>query len=95
MIGNVLLDDNDYTTLRIESREALNRLGVPSNPGFTNRNIVDGLAHALGLVSNFPEDGERAEDSGEIFRDSLGEILGLELPPSIEDVVNGLYSITQ
>lgn len=93
MSGNVLLDDYDYTTLRIESREALHRVGIASNPGFTNRNILDGLSRALGLEHSFPDEGEWSEYSGELFRDSLGEILGIELPPSMEDLVSGLRSI--
>jgi hypothetical protein len=95
MSENVLLNDHDYRTLRIESREALHRLGVPSNLGFTNRNIVDGLSSALGLTHNFPEDGEWSEYSGELLRDSIGELLGLELPPSAEDIVAGLRRVTQ
>ena len=93
MTGNVLLNDYDYTTLRIESREALHRVGIPSNPGFTNRNILDGLSRALGLPHSLPEEGEWSEYSGELFRDSLGELLGIELPPSTEDLVTGLRDI--
>ncbi len=95
MAGEVLLSYNDLTTLRIESREALARLGISSNPGFTNRNIIDGLSRAIGVGSEFPENMEWSEYSGEIFRDCLGEILGLELPPSASEVVDGLRRVTR
>lgn len=90
MAGEVLLNDYDYSTLRIESREALHKLGIPSNPGFTNRNIIDGLAKATGKAHSFPEEEEWTEYSGELFRDSLGELLGLEVPPAVGDVIAGL-----
>ncbi len=93
MTGNVLLSDHDYLKLRVESRQALYELGVSSNPGFTDRNIINGLSRALGIPSNFPETADWSEYSGELFRDSLGEILGLEVPPRIDDVVTGLRNI--
>ena len=93
MSENILLNDSDYRKLRTESREALRRLGLASNPSFTNRNIFDGLADALGVVADFPEEADLSEYSGEMFRDSLGEILGLELPVEVDDVVFGLSNI--
>ena len=95
MAGEVLLNDYDHSTLRIESREALHKLGIPSNPGLTNRNIIDGLARAIGKAHSFPEGGEWTEYSGELFRDSLGELLGLEVPPAVGDVVIGLRVLRQ
>jgi hypothetical protein len=90
----ILLDDKDYSTLRRESREALHKLGIPSNPGFTNHNIISGLANALGLPSDFPEEGDISEYSGAIFRDSLGELLGLEIPPPATiDIVRSLRNV--
>jgi len=93
MSREILLSDEDYRALRVESREALHRAGIASNPGFTNGNIIDGLARALGVPVTIPETMEQSEYSGEFFRDTLGEVLGLELPPSVVDVINGLRSI--
>ena len=90
MTKEVLLDTSDYAALRFESRGALRKLGVQSNPGFTNRNIIEGLAHAMGKECDFPDEGDISDYSGEIFRDSLGELLGLDVPPMISEVVTGL-----
>jgi hypothetical protein len=90
---NVLLADHDYATLRIEAREALWRLGVPSNPGFTNRDILSGLASALGRAFEYPETVEWTEYSGELFRDSLGELVGLDIPPAIPSLVDNLRNV--
>ena len=94
MEGKVLLDSDDFITLRIESREALHRLGVASNPGFTNANIIEGLARALGSEVTMPDEMEHFEFSGEMFRDSLGEILGLEIPPLVDELVVKLKEVT-
>ncbi len=95
MTGEVLLHQEEYSILRRESREALHRLGTPSNPGFTNTNIVESLGGVLGYSREIPEEIDTSEYSGEIFRDSLGEILGLELPPLVSEVVSGLRSLSQ
>jgi hypothetical protein len=63
MAQDVLLSDNDYSTLRIESREALWRLGIPSNPGLTNGNIINSLANALGVEAELTDDMEYSEFS--------------------------------
>ncbi len=95
MSNEVLLSSKDYLKLRSESREALNKLGVPSNPGFTNEDILNGLAKALETSFELGEVDEVSDFSGEFFRDGLGEILGLEIPPAIEDVVVSLRSISK
>ncbi len=92
---NVLLDFNDYKTLRHETRQALHFLNIASNPGFSDQNIIDGLAGALNIPSPYPEELSHPEFSGEIFRDSLGVILGLDLPPQVEDVIHKLHSVTE
>lgn len=95
MCNKILLNDQNYVELRVESRQALYKLGTPSNPGFTDGNILDGLARALGVEITFSQDMEGSKYSGEFFRDSLGVILGLELPPDTEDVIKSLRSISQ
>lgn len=95
MAGEVLIGNDDYRELRVESRETLRKLGIASNPGFTNRNIVEGLANTLGREESFPDDIESSEYSGELFRDSLGELLGLEVPPAVGDVITGLRALRQ
>lgn len=90
MTGKVILEQSEYSVMRIESREALNRLGIESNPGFTNSNIVQGLSDALGVEVGLIDELDQGDFTGEMFRDSLGEILGLELPPSTSEVVCGL-----
>lgn len=93
MANSVLLADGDYPRLRNESREALRRLGIPSNIGFSDTNILDGLTRALGIEGHSMEEGEWLDYAGEVFRDALGEVLGLELPPATEDVVRGLRGL--
>lgn len=91
---SVLLSIEDYVRLRGESREALYRLGIRSNPGFTDKNILDGLSCALGKEGSFTEADEWSEYSGEFFRDSLGEIFNLDIPPSVEKIVTHLRNLT-
>lgn len=93
MTGEVLLNQEDYRVLRIEAREAMHRVGIYSNPGFTNENIINGLANAIGEQYETSCDVEHPDFSGEFFRDSLGELLGLEIPPRVEDVVAKLREI--
>lgn len=83
-----LLSTENYLSLRQESREALLRLGITSNPGFTDENIVNGIRRAIGLTEVSYDDGiENGEYGGEYFRDALGEIFGLDLPPRPSDVL--------
>ena len=91
---SVQLTPEHYLRLRQESREALYRLGTPSNPGFTDENIVNGLRRAIGLTEVIYEhEVETTEFGGEYFRDSLGEILGLDLPPRTSDLLLMLSGI--
>lgn len=84
----VLLDTPAYVKLRQEAREALYRLGTPSNPGFSDENIVNGLRRAIGISEvQYDHDVEWTEFSGEYFRDALGEIFGLDIPPRPSDVL--------
>lgn len=87
-LAPVLLSQENYLRLRQQSREALFRLGITSNPSFTDENIVNGIRRAIGLTEiSYDKGVEESEFSGEYFRDALGEILGLDLPPQPSDVL--------
>ncbi len=81
------MNSEELALLRNESREALSRLGVDSNPFFTNGNIISGLIRALDLPFDRTHEQEAVESSGEVFRDRLGQALGLEVPISTDDVL--------
>lgn len=85
---SLVVDNYTYLRLRNEAREALYRLGTPSNPGFSDENIVNGLRRAIGIGEvQYDHDVEWTEFSGEYFRDALGEIFGLDIPPRPSDVL--------
>ena len=85
MSNEVLISGEGYLLLRQDSREALGRLGVGSNPCFTDHNILTRLSQQLGR--DVPEEyDEQTEYAGEFFRDNLATILGLELPVCVADV---------
>lgn len=89
MEAKILVPDEAYKVLHRDSREALFRLGVSSNPAFTDHNILTSLSGELGVEVPEPYDGW-SEYSKEIFRDNLASILGIELPASISEIRVGL-----
>jgi len=95
MTGSVLLNPEDYRKLRVESRQALHILGISSNPGFSDKDIIDGISGALGKTSAYSEASGPQEFSGEYFRDCLGEILGLELPPDVDEIITRFHGFAE
>lgn len=81
--------------MRVEARETLGRFGIGSNPGFTDDNIIKRLGSALktNLEEVVDTGVENSEYAGEIFRDSLGELLGLEILTTCDDVVESLKKL--
>ncbi len=94
MEAKILVPDEAYKMLRRDSREALVRLGIGSNPGFTDHNILSRLGDRLGTEIPEPYD-EWSEYAGEMFRDSLATVLGIELPASVMEVRIGLIQKRQ
>lgn len=89
------ITDPYYLLLRQRSREALARFGIPSNPGFTDYNIVSGLRRATCLEPVEPWD-EFDATSGKIFHDHLAvtlEELGIEVDKESLPVDMGLNLI--
>ncbi len=93
MTEKVLISNQDYLRLRYESRETLARLGIRSNPAWSNSNILTKLIESTGAQCQVLPEVDDPLFYGEMFRDSLGELLGLELPPRSEDVINDLRAI--
>jgi hypothetical protein len=82
----------DYIALRVSSRAALGRAGVATNIGFTDYDILRGMSSYTGQ----PCPGRYEEfdvAAGEMFRDSLAVVLGVELPTTASAVVAALAQI--
>ena len=90
MEDKILVDDEAYLILRRDSREALGRLGIDSNPAFTDNDILSRLSGILGREELPEQYDEWSEYSAEMFRDNLASILGIELPASIVEIRSNL-----
>lgn len=82
----------EYVSLRVLSREVLGSIGVASNIGFTDHNILQLLGDHLGAeeIEPYDQHHERAE---ELFRDKLAVLLGLELPAQFGHLENALTNL--
>jgi hypothetical protein len=92
MSNKILLNAEAYMILRRDSRDALGRIGIGSNPLFTDYNIFTGLSEKLGVETPEMYD-ESSEYRPEMFRDSLACILGLEIPVNVSDIRDRLSKI--
>lgn len=84
----------DYVALRSSSRAALGRLGVATNVGFTDHDILQAMSRHTGQpYPGYYEEFDVA--AGEKFRDGLAVVLGVELPTTAPAVVAALTQICQ
>jgi len=86
------LTSEEYLFLRIEARQALVNIGVRSNPGFTDYNIISALRSKNDLPPLEPQD-EWSDDTPARFQNGLAEYLGLERPFTVGDIAIGLRSL--
>ena len=86
------LTDKDYLNLRQLASSALGRVGIGSNLGFTDHNILSGLSDRLGQPEPNRYD-EWSLLSADLFKDSLANVLGLELPTTVDEVTSALQSM--
>jgi len=89
---------NPYLILRQRTRQLLSDVGIPSNPGFLDHDIVSGIRQKAGLP---PVKGwnERSENSYELFRGGLIQTLqeaGVELAEediTVKDIIRELRAL--
>jgi hypothetical protein len=85
MTTPVLVSNMDYLLLRREARETLHRFGIPSNPGFSDTDILTRLTTVIGThIDIVPVSHE--EYSEELFRDNLCEVLALDPPTAVDSI---------
>jgi hypothetical protein len=82
----------EYVSLRVLSREVLASVGIMSNIGFTDHNILQSLSSHLGAedVELYDQHHERAE---ELFRRKLAALLGIEVPAQFGQLENALTNL--
>lgn len=89
----ILVSDEQYLQLRQESREALKRLGVANNPCFTDNDILYRLGKLRELEVEPYDEMLYPEYAPEMFRDTLGAIVGLEPPAQTHQILGLLKCV--
>ncbi len=82
----------EYVSLRVLSREVLASVGIMSNIGFTDHNILQSLSSHLGAVDVEPYD-QHHEHAEELFRDKLAALLGIEVPAQFGQIEHALTNL--
>lgn len=95
MEASPFLSDDDYLELRRAARQALRGLGIPSNPGFTDHNIISSLREKRNLPPIDAWDEGPDDGAPERFRDEIAECVALEAPFTLGEIAIGLETITR
>lgn len=88
MVSEALLPLEDYALVRIAARNMLARVGILSNPGYSDKNILD----ALREVADLERLAEYDESTGDVGRRFMGEVaatlghLGVEVPEPVTPI---------